>query len=377
MKQFFNVVFLTFIIFSASGQDTTHIISKEINLISDLGANVSGGIDRGAAWLSQVNISLDIPTEKLKLWNNGNLYFHYMSTFGKSFSQYSGDLQIVSNIEAQHIATFMELWYLHEFKWFQIKAGIIDLNANFVFTDHSLYLLNSSFGIQPTISANMPVPIFPVTSLGGIIKFHLTRRMKLSVGLFDGSPSIRSPFQPAPDFSLRTKEGFLGITEWNYKYLIKNRKGSMKFGAWIHSTNFDDHHRSLKYSENLGTYFITDQEIFRKNDSETYIWMKMGAAPRKCNIVRYFYGGGITVHNPVQPVPLDHISFGVAHAVLCNHLDDFEHIGDANETAIELSFQKSFGIFSLQPDLQYIIHPSGRRDVDNSLFLILRTSIKI
>jgi porin len=105
--------------------------------------------------------------------------------------------------------------------------------------------------------------------------------------------------------------------------------------------------------------------------------MKMGAAPRKCNIVRYFYGGGITVHNPFQPVPLDHISFGVAHAVLCNHLDDFEHIGDANETAIELSFQKSFGIFSLQPDLQYIIHPSGRRDVDNSLFLILRTSITI
>ena len=377
MKQFFNVIFLTFVIFSASGQDSTHVIRKEINLISDLGANVSGGIDRGAAWLSQINISVEIPTEKLKLWNNGTLYFHYMSTFGKSFSQYSGDLQIVSNIEAQHIATFMELWYLHTFKWFQIKAGIIDLNANFVFTDHSLYLINSSFGIQPTISANMPVPIFPVTALGGIMNFHFTRSMELSVGLFDGSPSIRSPFQPAPDFSMGIAEGFLGISEWYYKYSIKKRKGSMKIGAWVHSTNFDDHHSSLEYSENFGAYFIMDQEIFKNNNSETYIWTKVGAAPRECNIVKYFYGGGITMHNPVIPIPLDHISFGVAHAILCNHLDEFEHIGEANETALELSFQKSFGFFSFQPDLQYIIHPSGRRDIENSLFLILRTSITL
>jgi carbohydrate-selective porin OprB len=105
--------------------------------------------------------------------------------------------------------------------------------------------------------------------------------------------------------------------------------------------------------------------------------MKLGAAPRECNIVKYFYGGGITIHNPFLPISLDHISFGVAHAILCNHLDEFEHIGEANETVLELSFQKSFGIFSFQPDFQYIIHPSGRREINNSLFLILRTSITI
>jgi porin len=377
VKQFFSIFFLLFVHFLVSGQDSTLTIEKEIKIISDFGANVYGGIDKGTAWLGQINASLDIPTEKLKLWNNGTLYFHYMSTFGKSFSQYSGDLQIVSNIEAQHVATFMELWYAHQFKRFEVKAGIIDLNANFVFTAHSLNLINSSFGIQPTISANMPVPIFPVTALGGIMKFRFTRSMQLSVGLFDGSPSIRSPFQPAPDFSMGTAEGFLGIFEWHFKYSIRKGKGSMKIGAWIHSSNFDDHHRSLEYSENFGAYFIMDQEIFKNKNSETYIWMKLGAAPRECNIVKYFYGGGITIHNPFLPISLDHISFGVAHAILCNHLDEFEHIGEANETVLELSFQKSFGIFSFQPDFQYIIHPSGRREINNSLFLILRTSITI
>ena len=157
MRQFFNVIFLLLIHFLAVGQDSTSTIGKEIKIISDFGANVHGGIDNGTAWLGLVNVTLDVPTDRLRLWKNGQLYFHYMSTFGKSFSQYSGDLQIVSNIEAQHIATFMELWYAHQFNKLKIKAGVIDLNANFAYTNESLQLINSSFGIQPTISANMPV----------------------------------------------------------------------------------------------------------------------------------------------------------------------------------------------------------------------------
>jgi porin len=254
---------------------------------------------------------------------------------------------------------------------------LIDLNADFAYTDQSLKLINSSFGIQPTISANTPVSIFPVTALGGIVQYQISKSLDLSAGFFDGMPSIRAPYQPIPDVSLANSEGFFLIGEMRSKHLIKGRNGTIKIAGWIHSADFRDHHRPLQYSENIGGYLIMDQEILRHKQSNTYVWFKTGVAPRECNIVRYFYGGGITQNNLSQPFSLDHISFGIASADLCNHLNDFENLGDFNETVLELTFQKSYGIVSIQPDIQYIINPSGFRDVNNCLFLSLRTAITI
>ena len=66
---------------------------------------------------------------------------------------------------------------------------------------------------------------------------------------------------------------------------------------------------------------------------------------------------------------------GFATGVLCNHLHDFEEIGDAHETVLEFSLQKSFGILCIQPDSQFVINPSGQVQMDNYLLLILRTSV--
>lgn len=375
MKLFFGIIFLAFSVHNVIAQDSLPRISKEIKFQSDLGVNVRGGIRKGIAWLGRIDATLDVPTENLKLWKGGNFYFNFMSTFGKPFSDYSGDLQIISNIEAQRLATFFELWYLQNLGRVKIKLGIIDLNADFAYTDQSLNLINSSFGIQPTISANMPVSIFPVTAIGGTIRYAPSETWEFSAGIFDGAPSIRTSYQPVPDIAINHSEGLFAISELKYRHTLFQRQGMVKAGGWIHSSNFDDHHDGQVYAENIGGYLIMEQEVTKSRPNSTYVWMKTGFAPRECNIVRYFYGGGITMNGPVSPLRLDNISLGVASAILCNHLHDFEEIGDANETAIEFTLQKRFGFFMVQPDFQYIINPSGQRNLANCLFLILRTSV--
>lgn len=152
-------------------------IEKELSYTSDFAFNLSGGNRTGAAWLGCFQATVLLNTEKLNLWKDGTIKFSYISTHGQSFSELTGDLQIASNIDAGHMATTFELWYQHRLEKLKMTFGILDLNALFSYSELALSLINSSFGIQPTISGNMPVPIYPITALGAAIEYQLNNKI--------------------------------------------------------------------------------------------------------------------------------------------------------------------------------------------------------
>ena len=370
IRYFFVLTFLTLTINICSyGQQK---IEKKFSYTTDFAFNLSGGNQTGFAWLGCFQASLYADTETFKLWKNGKLKFSYISTHGSSFSDLTGDMQIASNIEAGQMATTFELWYQHNWNNVQATLGFIDLNAFFSFSDLALSLINSSFGIQPTISGNMPVPIYPITSLGAVIRFQGDQQTAIQLGVFDGTPSMYKDYQLIPDINWKTSQGIFAIAEFSHDYRLGMKPGVTKVGYWMHTQNIPSHHFG-EYSTNHGFYVIAELELFKLQNKHINIWGKFGGAPRDCNVIRFFNGGGISFLNYSGKNKNDVIAAGFGQAILC-HEYKRTHASSRNETVVELTLRKEYGIIALQPDLQYIIQPSGCDDKQNPLCFIFRVS---
>ena len=128
----------------------------------DLASNINGGIDQGFAYLGNIDLNVTFNTEKLGLWEGGQFYVYLLNNHGNSLSALMGDFQIANNIEAESNSRLYEFWYKHHFKNATITLGQHDLNSVFAISNSAGFFINSSFGIQPDISANVPTSIFPL-----------------------------------------------------------------------------------------------------------------------------------------------------------------------------------------------------------------------
>ena len=350
-------------------------IQKELTYTSDLAFNLSGGHETGSAWLGCFQAALTFNTEELKLWNNGKFRFAYISTHGNSFSEMTGDMQIVSNIEAGHLATTLELWYQHNFNRLAMTAAFIDVNAFFSYNQDALSLINSSFGIQPTISGNMPVSIFPVTSFGVVMEYDFDENTSLKFAVFDGTRALYRDYQILPDINWNKTDGAFLISEFSRKYRISHQTGIVKGGIWAHSQNTKSHQNGT-YALNWGYYLIGDLQVYKSERTRWSIWGKSGGAPLDCNKIRYFNELGVSLVNDSEKNIVDIISIGIGQAIFCpefKKINAFQH----NEAVIEFTAKKEIGILGIQPDIQYIFHPSGSSVVQNPLCIILRTTLTL
>ena len=374
MLRYFALIFFLLWTISTSALCQQKIV-KEFSYISDFAFNISGGKQTGFAWLSCFQASFHLNTGAMKLWKNGTFKFLYISTHGKSFSNLTGDIQIASNIEARQMASTLELWYQHKWNKLRVTFGLIDLNEFFSYSNAALSLVNSSFGIQPTISGNIPVPIFPISSVGVALEYMANGNTEMRLGIFDGSPSQMKEYQLLPDINWGINEGIFAIAEAKRLYQIGMKQGFIKAGYWLHSQNISSHHKG-EYLVNHGFYAIGELEILKMKNRSLHVWGKFGGAPRDCNVIRFFNGGGISYTNIWGTNVNDVLGLGIGQALFCHEFKRLQLLS-GNETVIELTARKELGILAIQPDLQYIINPSGDMSIENSLCFILRTSLTL
>jgi len=92
-------------------------ISFEAVYTAEYFANTQGGIKRDDTYLTNLDITLEIDTKKLGLWENGQFFLYSLHNSGgeKLTGEIVGDLQTVSNIEAPRTSRIYELWYQHSF----------------------------------------------------------------------------------------------------------------------------------------------------------------------------------------------------------------------------------------------------------------------
>ena len=359
-------------------------LSFEAGFARDFVNNFSGGIKTGNTYLGVIDLGITLNTEEAGLWPGGELYVQIENTHGgKPTEGFVGDMQVLSNIEnAENSLTYMyELWINQSIGNLSVKAGLLDLNAEFNVSEYAGTFINSTFGIQSSMPVNIPVPIFPLNALGAMLKYDHSDALAVQLAFYDGDPGdyfdendeLTDPHHL--NWTLSSDEGFLGIGEIHFSTISgEETTGTYKLGGYYHSGVFDDFSDTAKTVDgNYGLYLVGDHNI----SDNLGAFFQLGWAPTNINVNDVYVGFGINYTGLIPGRDDDVFGLAVAYAGLSKDfrmdLPDLK----GHETAIEFTYAAQINDnVAIQPDIQYIINPSGTGEaLDNALVGLVRLSI--
>jgi len=351
-------------------------LELEATYIGDIYNNFSGGLKTGGGFLGMANLKIGFDTEKANWWKGGRFFVNGASTHGKSPTEnYTGDFQVVSNIDAGNLIYLHELWFKQSINRLEFTVGLQDMNATFVASDNGSYYLNSSFGVPPVISGNIPVPIFPLTGLGLSAIWNINDNVSWLAAMFDGSPTDfeNNPYNLYWDWD--EDDGLFIISEFDYTRTKNEFSGTYKGGFYYHTGEFEDDELGLKsqtIDRNFGFYFIGDQTIWRLNENKKIdLFTQLAWSPGSINSHNFYAGGGFNFHGLLEGDHENTLGVAVAHA-------GFHRSFQKHETVIETFFKYQLNNYiSLQPDFQLIINPaSAEEKLNNALIGFIRVGIQ-
>ncbi|HLP18149.1 MAG TPA: carbohydrate porin, partial [Bacteroidota bacterium] len=237
---------------------------------------------------------------------------------------------------------------------------------------HSGVYLNSAFGVHPTISSNIPVPIFPLTTLGLTVAWNVSELFTWEAAIFDGSAGGFDSNPYNLNWGLSADDGALAITEIQFA----SSAGSIyKLGVYDHThsafmTQESDPAEEI-YSDCYGGYLTADQMISGRMDAPGGIalFARSGISPRHASTNSTFIGAGINFYGFLSENSADVLGAGFVCAVMND---------DQDETAFELLYRRNLTEqIYFQPDIQYIINPRGTGPaLDNCLAATIRFGVQ-
>lgn len=342
----------------------------------DMAHSLAGGLKRGSVFLGMATFNADFNTGSAGLWKNGLFAVCAAHTMGGMPSaDLFGDTQVSSNIEAGNHTFLMEFWVRQRFGSAEITAGLQDLNAIFAHSESGRLFLNSSFGIMPVITGNMPAPVFPLTSPGVTVVFETGISGSLAAAIFDGRPV---PFEDNP-FNARWKfasgDGVLVVAEYRHQAEIRGFAGEYKAGLFSRNhligELLDHDLPDTLCSSTVGAYLIADQAIWHSGNRKGNLFIQAGFTPSAESYIDITAGFGINVTGLFNGRKDDSAGAAFTAGRISGE--------GGSEKVIEFSYRMQFSenLF-LQPDLQYIINPSGRTSgIPNCLAGFLRLGVSL
>lgn len=359
--------------------------TAEVSYIGDVVSNLSGGISKGTVFMGMLDVGISFETEKAGWWKGGTLFIHGQNTHGGAATEsLVGDLQVLSNIENGNSSYLYEIWYQQTFGPVSVLFGKHDLNANFVASEYAGHFLNSAFGIHSSVALNVPVSIFPRTSLGVVTSVQFSDAVTFRMGVYDGSPSDPEVDPFNIDFTLNPDDGLLAIGELQVD-LARNERhiGTYKIGTYYHSGTYDQFGQNNLIRGNYGIYGVADIDIVQKSPISgkgLSTFVQLGWAPSDRNFNDHYVGAGLNYFGVLKGRSDDVLGLAVAHAeiseaaIQSNNEDPVGNPFMKNfETAIELSYKIQVSDqISIQPDIQYILNPGLMANVENAVVALVR-----
>jgi porin len=396
----------------------TKLVDRGVHLqagyIGEVIGNVSGGLKTGAIYEGLFETGLEINTEAAGWWKNGTFQISSLFPHGPGFSEkYTGNLLTPSNVEAYESWRLYELWYEHRFaEKFSVRLGQFTADDEFAVTEAGSEFVNSAFGWPAFISANTinTGPAFFVAAPGIRFDYEITQELYARVAVFDGDTFDNREGDPRKNrhgvrFDLGGDQGYFGIIEIGYQWNQEDKEGALpggyKFGMWGHSgdfpSNFEDENREpfvvsgrepREHSKNFGVYAVTEQMLWReKGEQGVYAFARGGAGPEDRNFFELVVDGGLLWRGLIPTRDADALGLGAAYARISNDIRRAERLDaqvngtvyerfSSHETVLEAFYSLQLAKWwTVQPDVQWIIHPGGSSAVDDALVVALRTSL--
>lgn len=339
---------------------------------ADLLRNQSGGLATGTRYLDDLNLTLrvDFGSER----SISTLFLNGLYNNGTRFSpELVGDLQVVSNIEADEAWRVFQAWYEFGNERWSLRTGLYDLNTEFDVNEAGALFIHSAHGIGTDIGQtglNGP-GIFPVSALALRGKLSLGTAW-LSVAALDAVPGDAN--DPSSNrIRLSSDEGALLIAQFSQPASESLRVWA---GIWEYTERFERRFEAGPPAVKDGWY-VGLEGSFEITQSRIAWFARYGRANPDVNEFADYAGAGLVMRSPFASRPDDRVGVAVASAgagaPYRRWLEQTASGTRERETSWELTYRMPLGEhLTLQPDIQYVQHPAARADIGNALVVALR-----
>jgi porin len=380
-----------------------HGVALTPTWIGEVFGNPSGGAGRGLISDGLLNFALDIDPDRMSdspVFDDMLIHANALYIYGASLSgSFVGDFSNTSNIAGYNSVRLQELWLQKQFweKRVSVKVGNIAVDTEFFQSSSAALFINGTFGAFTFIASNVPnAPVYPLASPGVRISFTPTSRFYVMAGVFgldNGSdPTINN--KNGDRFALNAASGMLVMSEAGY--LVnqspndRGLQGTYRIGSWLDTGNFqtfDSQANQARHTGFLqsggadyGVYGVMDQQIYLHGAQAISLFVRSGGAPSNTNFVDYYAEGGFNFTGFVPGRFNDVAGIAVARSHVSNNFSDASVLEGGlpytAETVIEATYKVQLNLWwTVQPDIQYIITPSGSQYSHNATVLGLRSSI--
>ena len=398
-------------------------VEFEFFYLGSVPSNVSGGIKEGSVYQHALLLALDLDFEKLIAWKGANLHGSYVWLEGDPFSNtYVGDLNKTNLVDFPEAFRMWELYLEQRLlgDTLTLKAGLMSVDRDFIVPElynslASINFLNQTF-FYPTLAFNLwdipgfpagdhALPSTPYSSLGALVKWQPVDSFYLQAAVYDGYPDLGTT---GTRWDLSDDQGALFYAEMGYR--VNHGKddtglpGSYKLGGYYHTDDFFDVYDTIAslfglalepttHEGNYGGYFLAEQMLFREGDHKDPArqglvgFLRFSAAPSDRNLTQFGVDGGF-VYKGLFP-SRDYDTIGLAASYLQMSDDIRRAQRNANDVApgafvvadyegvVELNYKLQLAAWwTLQPSLQYVIHPGGSKQIQNAWVLGVQTTLR-
>ena len=403
-------------------------ISAGLTYIGEVQDNLSGGVTRGALPEGRLELSADFDLEKLAGWQGATVHANAFDLHGRGVTTHKvGNLLDVSNIAATHTTRLFTLWLQQDLldDTLSVRLGQLAADDEFLISPTAANFMNGTFGWAGIMSANLPSggPAFPLAAPGVRVQVAPADDVTVLAAAFAGDPAgigtnaAQRRNRHGTTFSLDGGTFYLGEVQ----YAIDSGDdaglpGVVKLGAWYHTGDFADQRfdtggRSLADPAsngvaatnrgNYGIYGVVDRMVWKEPGSEDRgltLFLRAGGVPADRNQIHLYADGGAAYKGPIRGRDQDVLGLAVSYARIGGDASDRDE--DARrfnstaspvrdfEAVVELTYVAQIAPYwTLQPDLQYILHPGGNiadpknaagrtASIADALVLGLRTTLK-
>jgi porin len=392
---------------------------------SDLFGNTTGGAATGTTYSGLLNLGLAVDLQKAVGWEGASFKNTWLWLYGQDVSQkYVGNALTVSSIAGNPAFRCYELWFqqnlFHDV--LSLRAGLLALDTEFFASDTASLFVNSTFGVPGLFSLNVPNggPTYPLATPGVRLALQPTPWLTVRSALSQANPFSQSQNTRGFDWNFGPAGGLLSLNEmaatWNKDTNAKGLPGTAKAGFWLQTgqdlesapgSSLDDAFafgspEARRYSS--GFYGIIDQQLYAVRSMPENIppadgknpqvpapvcsctgkglsgFYRIGFSPQQASQVGFYTDAGLVYTGLIPMRDSDKLGVAFGYAQMGSQyasLGSSQSLpGVGYEAVTELSYAMQLSpAISVQPDLQYILHPGGTQQYGNALVVGVRAVV--
>jgi porin len=373
-------------------------VSPALNLETDMAANPVGGQREGITEASNLGLDLLADLNKIAGIQNASFLVQCSERWGTSLSkEYIGNAFDTQQVFGGEVFRVVDLAYQQQLfdDRLELRIGRISGNDDFQVCQYDYFFMQNGFDGNPVgIYFNAPgMSAYPNATWGSMVKFKPTQRTYAMVGVYNGDPNVSDPNRHGVDFTMRGPVFVIGETGVQTNSLPddKGPAGDYKAGAWYDGNTQEVFGSTETQRGSSGVYGLFDQIVAPFGPKELNRGLAVfgsGTFSMDPSVgqLPYFFTLGTVATGMFDCRPDDQCGLGFLYGRYSQDLRDAESdeqlvdptaVVQDYEFVTELAYRFSLANRTMyfQPDLQFIDHPSGDKDIRDAFVVGCRVGI--